>query len=139
MRLTVGVILFLIFASGVLAQQNPPIICVMHTVWVSDGETLKVQPLEPCHIAAPHTGFSLSKMDYETWNHLEDQLAQIRDWQKLEVHDKPDRKTDGVFVVDLVKSFREQRKSLCGRHPDWWIVNLTNDAVAAETQPQSCR
>jgi hypothetical protein len=138
MRITIGGVLFLIFATGLLAQQNPPIICIMHTVWISDGATLKVHPLEPCQIAAPHTAFSFSKMDFETWDHLRERLDQIRDLQKMEVHDNPDRKTDGVWAVELVKSFREQRKLLCARHSDWWIVNLTNDAVTLETQPQPC-
>jgi hypothetical protein len=125
-------------AFKTLTKAGHPPVCVMTGFAVKPNGDLEI--FGDCQIIAP-VPFTFSKEDYDVYEHMRDAERFGMQFMDAEITGASDKATKEL-IAESVKSFREQRALLCGRHPDWFVFNLytiPDGPEFSEKAPEACK
>jgi beta-glucosidase/6-phospho-beta-glucosidase/beta-galactosidase len=125
-------------AFKTLTKAGHPPACVMTGFAVKPNGNLET--IGDCQIIAP-VPFTFSKEDYDIYEQMRNAELFGMQFMDAEIAGASDKATKEL-IAESVKSFREQRALLCGRHPDWFVFNLytiPNGPEFSEKTPEACK
>jgi hypothetical protein len=125
-------------AFAPLTKAGHPPACVMAGFAVKPDGNLEA--VGDCQIIAP-VPFMFTKEDYDTYERMRNAELLGMQFMTAKIGGATDKATTDL-IAQGVKSFREQRALLCGRHPDWFVYTLRtipNGPEFSEAAPEACK
>lgn len=125
-------------AFKALTKAGHPPACVMTGFAVKPDGNLEI--IGDCQIIAP-VPFMFTKEDYDTYEQMRNAELLGMQFMDAETTGASDKATKEL-IAESVKSFREQRALLCGRHPDWFVYTLRtipSGPEFSEAAPEACK